>query len=151
MRISTKGRYAARAMVEMAASHGERYVPAGEIAEKQGISLKYLESLLAKLKSAGLIVSVRGKHGGYSLARHPSEINMWEVLRCLEDSLDIVHCTNDPSRCERFDVCVTKDVWAELKTSTERILKRTYLDDLMKQQKILKRRKLEQDSGQERR
>jgi Rrf2 family protein len=148
MRISTKGRYAARAMVEMAASYGARHVPASEIAEKQGISLKYLESLLARLKSVGLIVSVRGKHGGYSLARHPSEINMWEVLICLEDSLDIVHCTDDPNCCDRLDVCVTRDLWAELKASTERILRRTYLDDLMKRQKILKRRKLEQDSGQ---
>jgi Rrf2 family protein len=149
MKISTKGRYAARAMVEMAASYDVRNVPASEIAENQGISQKYLESLLASLKSVGLIVSARGKHGGYSLARPPSEINMYEVLSCLEDSLDIVHCINDPSRCHRLDICVTRNVWAELKTATERILKRTYLDDLLQQQEILKSRKAEQESGQE--
>ena len=144
MKISTKGRYAARAMVEIAASYDVRNVPASEISNKQGISLKYLEALLANLKSVGLIISERGKHGGYSLARPPSEINMYEVLSCLEDSLDIVHCINDPNRCPRLDVCVTRNVWAELKTATERILKRTYLDDLLKRRKILEARQAEE-------
>jgi Rrf2 family protein len=136
-------------MVEMAANFDVRYMPASEIAENQGISLKYLETLLSNLKSVGLIVSERGKRGGYSLARHPSEINMYEVLSCVEDSLDFVHCINDPSRCDRLEVCVTRHVWAELKTATERILKRTYFDDLLEQQEVLKTRKAQRDSGKE--
>jgi Rrf2 family protein len=137
MKISTKGRYAARAMVELAANHGVRCVPAGEIAEHQGVSPKYLETLLATLRSAGLIRSERGKNGGYALAKPPAEINLFDVLSCLEDSLDFVHCTEDVSRCERAEVCVTREVWMELKVTTDRILKRTYLDDLAERRMIL--------------
>lgn len=137
MKISTKGRYAARAMVELAANHGARCVPASEIAERQGISPKYLESLLATLRSAGLIRSERGKNGGYSLAKPPTEINLFDVLSCLEDTLDFVHCTQDSDRCDRADICVTREVWMQLKVTTDRILKRTYLDDLAERRMIL--------------
>ena len=131
MKISTKGRYGARAMLELAASFGDRLVPASEIAATQGISIKYLESLLSNLKTGGLVISERGKRGGYSLARPPSEINMYDVLGCLEDSLDFVYCTENPRGCERLEMCVTRDVWVELKRATDRILKQTYLDDLL--------------------
>lgn len=137
MKISTKGRYAARAMLELAERHGERYVSAGEIAKRQGISLKYLENILSSLKSAGLIRSERGKNGGYSLAKPPAEINLYDVLSCLEDSLDFVHCTRDAATCDRADVCVTREVWMELKVTTDRILKRKYLDDLAERRMIL--------------
>lgn len=137
MRISSKGRYAARAMVELATSYDVRCVSAGQIAENQGISLKYLETILAALKSAGLIRSERGKKGGYSLAKPPAEINLYDVLSCLEDSLDFVHCTEDANRCDRAEVCVTREVWMEMKITTDRILKRTYLDDLAERSTIL--------------
>ena len=137
MKISTKGRYGARAMLELAASYDERLVPAAEVASNQGISLKYLESLLVSLKSAGLVISERGKRGGYSLARPPSEISMYDVLGSLEDSLDFVYCTEKPHGCERLELCVTRQVWIELKRATDRILKRTYLDDLLERQKAL--------------
>jgi Rrf2 family protein len=124
-------------MLELAASHGDRFAPASEVAANQGISVKYLESLLSSLKTGGLVISERGKRGGYSLARPPSEISMFDVLSCLEDSLDFVYCTVDPRGCERLELCVTRQVWIELKQATDRILKRTYLDDLLKRQSDL--------------
>lgn len=137
MKVSTKGRYGARAMQELAARYNVRFVPASEVAACQGISVKYLESLLSSLKSAGLILSERGKHGGYSLARPPSEISMYDVLICLEDALDFVFCTEEPSACERLELCATREVWVELKRATDRILKQTYLDDLLVRQSAL--------------
>jgi len=124
-------------MLELAARYGDRFVPASEVAANQEISVKYLESLLSSLKTGGLVISERGKRGGYSLARPPSEINMYDVLGCLEDSLDIVYCTEDPRGCKRLELCVTREVWIELKGATERILKRTYLDDLLNRRAAL--------------
>jgi Rrf2 family protein len=128
-------------MLELAASHGDRFVPASEVASNQGISVKYLESLLSSLKTGGLVISERGKRGGYSLARPPSEINMYDVLSCLEDSLDFVYCTVDPRGCERLERCVTRQVWVELKQATDRILKQTYLDDLLRRESALAAKK----------
>jgi Rrf2 family protein len=136
-------------MLELAASYGDRLVSAGEVAASQGISVKYLESLLSSLKSGGLVISERGKRGGYSLARTPSEISMYDVLVCLEDSLDIVYCTEDPRGCERLELCVTRDVWIELKRATDRILKRTYLDDLLNRREALNAKNLKAECSVE--
>jgi len=137
MKISTKGRYGARAMLELACNYDKRRIPAYEIAERQGLSLKYLEALLASLKSAGLVTSEKGRSGGYSLARPPSEITMWDVLSHLENSLCIVHCTGDENGCERRDVCATREVWIELKEATERVLQGRTLQDLCERKDCL--------------
>jgi Rrf2 family protein len=138
MRISTKGRYGARAMMALAARYGVRLVRANEIAAEESISLKYLENLLASLKAAGLIVSERGKNGGYSLARPAAEITLYDVLSPLEDSLGFVHCTATDRGCDRLPECVTREIWMELKEATDRILKRTTLEDLLKRQDVLR-------------
>jgi len=124
-------------MLELARAYSLRLTHAHEIAENQGISLKYLEALLARLKSAGLVTCVRGKTGGYSLARPPEEISLFDVLRPLEDSLAVVHCTKDPSDCPRLAACVTRDVWMELRDAAERILRRTSLLELVMRQERL--------------
>jgi Rrf2 family cysteine metabolism transcriptional repressor len=138
MKISTKGRYGTRAMLALAEHYGTRLVRANEIADEQSLSLKYLENLLSSLKAAGLVVSERGKRGGYALARPPAGITLYDVLSPLEDSLGFVHCTETDRGCDRLPICVTREVWVELKDATDRILTRTTLEDLLKRQEALR-------------
>ncbi len=134
MKISTKGRYATRAMLALAARYQVRHMRANEIAEEQVISQKYLESLLSSLKAAGLVVAVRGKNGGYMLSRSPEEISIYAILLPLEDSLGFVHCTESDTACDRRAVCVTRELWRELRETTHRLLKSTTLQDLLQRQ-----------------
>ena len=131
MKISTRGRYGARAMIELAKGYRRSPMHAAEIARSQDISLKYLEAILAILKSAGLVNSSRGRNGGYSLAKPPEEISMYAILSPLEDSINFVHCTGSEVGCDRVEQCVTRAVWVELKVATEKILKSHTLDTLV--------------------
>ena len=131
MKISTKGRYGARAMVELAKGYRGSPIRAADIARSQGISLKYLEAILATLKAAGLVNSDRGRNGGYSLAKPPEEISMYAILSPLEDPINFVHCTGNEAGCDRVEQCVTRAVWVELKVATEKILKSHTLDTLV--------------------
>jgi len=124
-------------MLTLAANYNDGMVAAAQIATEQGLSQKYLESLLVALKGAGLVVSVRGKHGGYALARPPAEISLLDVLTPLEESLSIVHCTESKDGCNKAAVCVTRDVWMEIKEATDRILSRTTLEKLLERQREL--------------
>lgn len=135
MFISTKGRYGARAMLALAARYDTGPMRANEIAEEQGISQKYLESLLATLKSAGLITAERGSRGGYTLVRRPSQITLYDVLLPLEDLSGIVHCSGANSKCERFEECVTREVWEEMQNSAVTILKKKNLGSLLRKKK----------------
>ncbi|MDH4209618.1 MAG: Rrf2 family transcriptional regulator [Anaerolineae bacterium] len=116
MRLSTKGRYALRAMVDLATHSEQTPVRRREIADRQGISPHYLEQLFAKLRDAGLIEAVRGPGGGYRLARRAEEITAGEVVRAVEDVLSPVACLlADPDQqCERAPTCPTQRVWREL-------------------------------------
>ena len=137
MRISTKGRYGTRAMLVLASKYGNGLVRASEIADEQGISIKYLENILSTLRTAGLIVSERGKNGGYALARSPAEIDLYSVLSPLEGSLGFVHCTGDTPECSKVGDCVTREVWSELKDATDRILRGTTLENLLQRRSRL--------------
>ncbi len=139
MRISTKGRYGTRAMLTLAAHYEEGLVAAGQIAADQKLSLKYLETLLSSLKSARLIISRRGNQGGYTLARPPAEISLYDVLVPLEDAIDIVHCTEDGDSCGRSGTCCTQEVWKRIKDAVECILCKTTLADLLERQRDLDR------------
>ncbi len=144
MKISTKGRYGTRAMMALASRFGGALMRANEIAEDQAISLKYLENILSSLKSAGLVISERGKKGGYALSRSPAEISLYDVLSPLEDSLGFVHCTEADRGCDRLEVCATREVWRSLKEATDRILKGTSLQDLLQRHAELKARAAEE-------
>jgi len=137
MRISTKGRYGTRAMLTLAGRYGQGLTPACQIASEQDIPIRYLENLLGVLRSAGLVVSERGKRGGYLLARQPDQITLHDVLSPLEESLDVVHCTAAGDNCERSSICATRQVWLELKEATDRILQRTTLADLVQRVEAL--------------
>ena len=95
MKISTKGRYALRILADIAEHGVEKNVPIREIAERQGFSDKYLEGIVSRLSSAGLVKSGRGKYGGYRLVKDPSEYNVYEILYAAEDSIALVSCLED--------------------------------------------------------
>ncbi len=114
MLISTKGRYALRVMLDLAEQDGG-YVPLAEVAARQGISEKYLEGIIALLSRAGLVKSLRGKGGGYCLARTPEEYTVGEILRITEGSLAPVSCLDDAKNaCPRADECLTLPMWEKL-------------------------------------
>jgi Rrf2 family cysteine metabolism transcriptional repressor len=116
MRLSTKGRYALRSMVDLAMHCDQHPVSRKEIAARQDISPHYMEQLFAKLRDAGLIEAVRGPGGGYRLARRADEITAGEVVRAVEDVLSPVACLlADPDlQCQRAPTCPTQRVWKEL-------------------------------------
>jgi len=135
MRLSTRGRYAARAMLDLALHHGEGPILLKDIARRQQISERYLEHLVTPLKTAGLVTSARGAHGGFALAKPPSEIRLCKIIQLVEGSIAPVECVDDPKVCPRADLCVTRDIWAEMKKAMSRILESTTLQDLIQRQR----------------
>jgi Rrf2 family cysteine metabolism transcriptional repressor len=137
MKLGTKTRYSSRAMLELALNYdnGSRMVSAREIAEQQEVSPKYLESLLAALRAAGLVRSVRGTEGGYSLSRTPDQINLREIYQVFEGTEGFVECTTDPEYCKRIDGCATQEIWAQMYDACMEILESTTLEDLARRAK----------------
>lgn len=131
MQLSTKGRYGSRAMLDLASKYGQGPVMVREIASRQQLSEKYLEQILSELRKAGLVVSFQGKKGGFQLARAPHEINMREVVECLEGSFAPVRCVDDATYCERIKSCAMKDVWDTLKTAQISVLEKLTLENLL--------------------
>jgi Rrf2 family cysteine metabolism transcriptional repressor len=130
MKLSTKTRYATRAMLDLALNSGEEVVSARQLAARQDISAKYLEQLLASLRSAGLVRTVRGARGGHTLSRQAGEINLREIYEVFEGVEGFVECTTSPELCQRSDTCVTQGVWAELYGASMEILESITLEDL---------------------
>ena len=130
MKLSTKGRYGLRVMLELALRAGEGPVIMREIADSQEISRKYLHSLLSSLKAVGLVRAVRGSGGGYVLAKPPQEIRASEVFLALEGPFAPVDCVGNSSICDRFEFCVTREIWQEIGEAIEKILSGINLEDL---------------------
>ncbi len=135
MRLSTRGRYGTRALLDIALNQEGHPVLLRDIAERQQISLPYLEHLIAPLVGGGVLRSTRGIGGGVSLAKSPEEIRLSEVLGLLEGSLALVSCVDNPGACRRSGVCVTRDVWSQLKAAMDRVLESATLQDLVEAQK----------------
>lgn len=131
MRISTRGRYGLRAALELAIHYDGPPVSAKEIAASQEISEKYLEHLIATLRNAGLVQSVRGARGGYKLARPPSQITLLELLKPLEGDFSPVECVDKPEICDRSGTCITREIWKKIKNSIENVLESMTLQDLV--------------------
>lgn len=131
MKLSTRGRYGARALVELAKHGGKAPLALKEIAENQEIPLKYLEQIAMVLKAAKLIKSVRGPSGGYVLARSPEKIHLLEIIETLEGSLSFVNCVKDPSTCERVKSCAFNDLWKKISQETSKILRSVTLADMV--------------------
>ncbi len=135
MRISTRGRYGIRALLDLAMRWGQGPVQLKDIARNQEVSLQYLEHLMRPSISAGLVRSMRGAHGGVWLARPPEEIKLSEVLEAFIGSISPVECVDDPKVCNRSDRCATRDVWCELKKVMGEVLESMTLQDLVTRQK----------------
>jgi len=130
MRLSTKGRYGTRLMLELALNYSNRPVLLSEVAKRQEISVKYLEQLVRPLKIAGLIQSVRGARGGYMLTRPPSKITLKEIITVLEGQLSLVECVFS-GNCSRWVWCVTKDIWKEISKKVIDFLSEITLQDMV--------------------
>ncbi|MBC8274920.1 MAG: Rrf2 family transcriptional regulator [Chloroflexi bacterium] len=135
MKLSTKGRYGTRALLDLALHRKEEPVLLRDIAQRQQISLSYLEQLVAPLKAGGLVRSTRGVKGGISLAKPAEDISLNEVIQLLEGPTAPVDCVIDPDLCDRSRFCATRDVWSELKTAIDSVLDSTTLRDLVEKQK----------------
>jgi Rrf2 family protein len=131
MKISTKIRYGARAMLELASHYGEGPIELKEIANKENISLKYLEQVIIPLRTAGLLKSVRGSKGGYALAKPPSEICLNEMVEILDGPLSLIECLHDPKICRRVPTCVTREIWKEVFDAINGIFRSVTLEDLV--------------------
>lgn len=134
MKLSTRGRYATRALLDVALNQDEGPVRLRDVAERQRISLQYLEHLITPLIASGILRSVRGPHGGVLLVKSPDEITLSEVIQLVEGSIAPVECVSNPSLCDRSSSCVTRTVWEEMKTAIEKILNSTTIRDLMERQ-----------------
>lgn len=136
MKISTKGRYALRLMLDLAYNHTGSFIPIKNISQRQDISDKYLEQIITQLSRAGLVKSARGAQGGYMLAKEPQEYTVGEILRLLEGNLAPVACVDDTKEtCTRADECVTMEVWREIKDAVNKVVDNITLADLVEQQR----------------
>ena len=134
MIVSTKGRYALRVMVHFAMHGGEEFIPLKEIAESEGISQKYLESIMTVLSKAGFVDAVHGKGGGYRLNRKPQEYTVGSILKLTEGSLAAVSCTSQgPAACSRSTCCQTKPMWDKLDRMIDEFFEGITLEDLLKE------------------
>ncbi|MBQ7473342.1 MAG: RrF2 family transcriptional regulator [Oscillospiraceae bacterium] len=132
MNVTSKGRYALRVMLDLAQHPDEGYISLKTIAERQNISMKYLESIVGELKKAGLVESTRGKEGGYCLPRTSEDYSVGEILRCLEDNLAPVSCIKAGGvDCAHAGECMTLPMWMELDELTNTYLDRVTLQDLI--------------------
>lgn len=135
MKLSTKGRYGLRALIDLAVYSENETVSIASIASRQNISESYLEQLIAKLRKAGMVTSVRGAGGGYKLAKPAEEISVGDILRALEGNLDPVECPGlkEESACDGSEFCVTKYVWQQINDSINQTVDRISLSRLVEE------------------
>lgn len=132
MKISTKGRYAVRVMLDLALHNTGECIKVKEIAGRQGISEKYLEQIIAVLNKAGYVKSVRGAQGGYRLAKNPEDYTVGMILRLTEGSMAPVSCLEEGADvCERCDTCETLQVWKDIYTAVNQVIDGVTLGDLL--------------------
>ena len=131
MKLSTRGRYGTRLMVELAKHYGMGPLSMTEISKKQDIPVKYLEQIIIPLKKANLVSSIRGPKGGHMLSRPPDQINVWEVLLLLESKLTFVDCLTNESACENVGSCVVRPLWARAYEAVRDLFQETSLKDLL--------------------
>lgn len=135
MQISTKGRYGLRAIVDLAKHAEEGPIPINSIAVRQDISERYLEQLMAKLKKAELVKSMRGAGGGYILKRESKDISVGDVLRALEGTLESADCKGfvEQNPCESADACMVKFVWKKINDSINETVDQITIEQLLTQ------------------
>ena len=130
MKLSTKGRYGVKAMVELAIHYGNTPLSIKNIALKQNISECYIEQLFAPLRKAKLIISIRGAQGGYVLSREPKKITIADIMDVLEGPIEISECI-DNDNCDNIDCCATRTVWGKIKKSIDDVMSSITLQDIV--------------------
>lgn len=136
MKISTKGRYALRLMVDLALNNNGENISLKEISARQGISVKYLEQIISMLNRAGYVKSERGSNGGYRLTKKPEEYTVGMILRLTEGSLAPIACVDeDGAGCDRFEQCATFSVWKKLNDAINGVVDNITVADLVLEQK----------------
>ncbi len=135
MKISTKGRYGLRALMDLSI-YGKSGIPVflSDIARRQEISDKYLEQIAAQLQRAGLVRTVRGRKGGYILNKSEKDIRLSDIITVLEGPVCLVDCVREPETCTKSQACSTRDIWRELSNKIEEILSGYTLEDLVNMQ-----------------
>lgn len=132
MKISTKGRYALRIMLDIALHVDEGPVSVKDIASRQNISEKYLEQIISSFNKAGYVKSIRGVQGGYLLTKEPAEYTAGMILRLAEGSIAPVFCVDESTEgCEKKDVCVSAKLWQKVRDAVNEVVDNTTLQDLM--------------------
>lgn len=133
MKVSTKGRYALRIMVDLAQHNDGTFIRLKDISERQAVTLKYMEQIMPLLTRAGYVKSYRGNNGGYQLAKDPSEYTAGEILRTTEGSLSPLACIEDePNQCPRYQECDTVVFWEGLKQAIDQYVDSVTLADLIR-------------------
>ena len=130
MKLTTKGRYAVTAMLDLALRYGKGAVTLSDIAKRQGISLSYLEQLFAKLRRTGLVDSVRGPGGGYTLALEPNKISVAEIIVAINENIDATRCGGEKN-CHGDEACLTHQLWEDLSMRIHEFLNGITLGDLV--------------------
>ena len=131
MKISTKGRYGLRILLDLALNSGEKLRLIRDIAHSQQISEKYISRLIIDLRRAGMVKSVRGSKGGYELALDPKAITLLDVVEVMEGPLSIVDCVREPARCARNRICATREIWQGLNSEIRESMRKVTLHDIM--------------------
>ena len=139
MKLSTKGRYGVRAMVDLAINYGESPMSIKSIAKRQNISELYLEQLFSPLRKAKLIKSIRGAQGGYVLNKHPKDISVSDIINVLEGPIEISSCV-DTGEYDNMNVCPTRLLWKKIKKSIDEVTESVTLQDMANDYKRLKNR-----------
>lgn len=132
MKITTKGRYALRVMIDLALNSDNQYITSREIAKRQEISNKYLEQIIAMLNKAGYLETARGNTGGYKLARKPSECIIGDILKATEGNLTPIDCLTEEGKCKRQEECKTYSFWKGLDDVINEYINSKTLEDLIK-------------------
>ena len=131
MKISTKGRYGLRILLDLALNSGDKLRLIRDIARSQQISEKYISRLIIDLRRAGMVKSVRGSKGGYELAQTPQSITLLDVVEVMEGPLSIVDCVCEPGRCSRNKMCVTRGIWQNLNSEFRESMRKVTLQDIV--------------------
>ncbi len=131
MKLSTRTRYAVRAIIELAQNGNNKPLQLKIIAQRQDISVKYLEQLMAILRSSGFVRSIRGSKGGYVLAKAPNQIKLNEVLHRLEGTVATVECVENEDYCSRSADCASRYLWVQVEQAIEKVLEAITLQDLV--------------------
>ncbi len=135
MRLTTKGRYAVTAMLDLAIHYKEGPITLADISQRQGISLSYLEQLFARLRKRGLVESTRGPGGGYRLSRAATEIAVGEVITAVDEKVDATRCGGN-GNCQEDDRCLTHELWMDLSDQIFRFLQNISLGELVKRREV---------------